>query len=146
MKRATFKTLFELLIETLSLIFDCRGKFGVVNKCKRKSDGLELAVKYIRKTHSSKSEVLREIAMMNLLHHKRLISLHDAYETPKNMIVIMELVTGGELFEKIVEDDNLSEKQVIRYMRQVLYGVQHMHQKNMVHLDLKVSGTALFFV
>lgn len=83
---------------------------------------------------------------MNLLHHKRLISLHDAYETPKNMIVIMELVTGGELFEKIVEDDNLSEKQVIRYMRQVLYGVQHMHQKNMVHLDLKVSETALFFV
>lgn len=81
--------------------------------------------------------------MMNLLHHKRLISLYDAYETPKNMIVIMELVTGGELFEKIVEDDNLSEKQVIRYMRQVLYGVQHMHQKNMVHLDLKVSGTAL---
>lgn len=80
---------------------------------------------------------------MNLLHHKRLISLYDAYETPKNMIVIMELVTGGELFEKIVEDDNLSEKQVIRYMRQVLYGVQHMHQKNMVHLDLKVSGTAL---
>ena len=84
--------------------------------------------------------------MMNLLHHKRLISLHDAYETPKNMIVIMELVTGGELFEKIVEDDNLSEKQVIRYMRQVLYGVQHMHQKKMVHLDLKVSGTVLFFV
>lgn len=88
--------------------------------------------------------------MMNLLHHKRLISLYDAYETPKNMIVIMELVTGGELFEKIVEDDNLSEKQVIRYMRQVLYGVQHMHQKSMVHLDLKVSGTALslffFFV
>ena len=57
----------------------------------------------------------REIEMMNKLHHKRLISLHDAFETEKEMIVIMELVTGGELFEKVVEEDNLTEKQVIRY-------------------------------
>jgi len=114
-----------------------KGKFGVVNRCIRKNDKLELAAKFIRKTSSSKSEVLREIEMMNLLHHKRLINLFDAYETPKQMIVIMELVTGGELFEKIVEDDNLTEKQVIRYMKQVLYGVKHMHRKNMVHLDLK---------
>lgn len=77
--------------------------------------------------------------MMNLLHHKRLIALFDAFETKAEMIVIMELVTGGELFEKVVEEDNLTEKQVIRYTKQVLYGVQHMHRKHMVHLDLKVN-------
>ena len=52
--------------------------------------------------------------MMNKLHHKRLISLYDAYETKSDMILVMELVTGGELFEKVVEEDNLTEKQVIR--------------------------------
>lgn len=107
-------------------------------KAKRKLDGEVLAAKFVRKSASSKREVQREIQMMNLLHHKRLIQLYDAYETKQDMIVIMELVTGGELFEKVVEEDNLTEKQVIRYMKQVLYGVQHMHRKQMVHLDLKV--------
>ncbi|XP_066924580.1 death-associated protein kinase 3-like isoform X3 [Clytia hemisphaerica] len=114
-----------------------KGKFGVVYKVKRKPDGGIFAAKFVRKSASSKKEVLREIEMMNLLHHKRLIQLYDAYETTQDMIVIMELVTGGELFEKVVEDDNLTERQVIRYMKQVIYGVQHMHRKNMVHLDLK---------
>lgn len=43
------------------------------------------------------------------------------------------------MFEKICQDDNLTEKEVIRYMRQILQGVEHMHRTNMVHLDLKVS-------
>jgi len=114
-----------------------KGKFGVVYSCERLSDQVELAAKFIKKTAISKQEVTREIEMMNHLHHKRLISLYDAYETDKEMIVIMELVTGGELFEKVVEEDNLTEKQVIRYTKQVLYGLQHMHNKHMVHLDLK---------
>ena len=57
---------------------------------------------------------MREIEMMNKLHHKRLISLYDSFETRGEMILVMELVTGGELFEKVVEEDNLTEKQVIR--------------------------------
>lgn len=114
-----------------------KGKFGVVNKCRRKANGEILAAKFVRKTAASKKEVTREIEMMNLLHHKRLIQLYDAFETAKDMIVVMELVTGGELFEKVVEEDNLTEKQVIRYIKQVLYGVQHMHRRHMVHLDLK---------
>ena len=46
------------------------------------------------------------------------------------------------MFEKICQDDNLTEKEVIRYMRQILQGVEHMHRKSMVHLDLKVRPTA----
>ena len=110
----------------------------MVYKAKRKSDGEIYAAKFVRKSAAARKEVMREIEMMNLLHHKRLIQLYDAYETTQDMIVVMELVTGGELFEKVVEEDNLTERQVIRYMKQVLYGVQHMHRKNMVHLDLKV--------
>ena len=110
-----------------------------MHKARRKEDGEIFAAKFVRKSASSKQEVLREIEMMNLLHHKRLIQLYDAYETKQDMIVVMELVTGGELFEKVVEEDNLTERQVIRYMKQVLFGVQHMHRKYMVHLDLKVS-------
>ena len=116
-----------------------RGKFGTVKRCVQKDSGLHLAAKFITKTQESKDEVMREIEMMNLLHHKRVIQLFDAYETKKEMIIVMELVTGGELFEKVVEEDNLTERQVVHYMKQLLYGLQHMHRKNMVHLDLKVG-------
>ena len=83
-------------------------------------------------------DVTNEIIMMGKVHHKRLVRLQDAFETSDFMILVMELVTGGELFEKVVEEDNLTEKQVVRYMRQVLFAVQHMHRKSIVHLDLKV--------
>ena len=48
-------------------------------------------------------------------------------------------ISGGELFEKVVADDDLTEKEVVRYVRQILQGVQHMHKQSIVHLDLKVS-------
>ena len=123
----------------LNIFYKSQGQIWSGYKAKRKSDGEIYAAKFVRKSAASRKEVMREIEMMNLLHHKRLIQLYDAYETTQDMIVVMELVTGGELFEKVVEEDNLTERQVIRYMKQVLYGVQHMHRKNMVHLDLKVS-------
>ena len=66
----------------------------MVYKVKRKTDGGIFAAKFVRKSAASKKEVLREIEMMNLLHHKRLIQLYDAYETTQDMIVVMELVTG----------------------------------------------------
>eukprot|EP00112_Aurelia_sp_Birch-Aquarium-sp1_P007116 Seg1777.3 transcript_id=Seg1777.3/GoldUCD/mRNA.D3Y31 product="Myosin light chain kinase smooth muscle" protein_id=Seg1777.3/GoldUCD/D3Y31 len=95
------------------------------------------AAKYVKKTKQSKKDVSQEIAMMAKLHHKGLARLLNAYETPQFMILVMELITGGELFEKVVEEDNLTERQVVRYLRQTLYAVQHMHRYNMVHLDLK---------
>ena len=52
-------------------------------------------------------------------------------------------VSGGELFQKIVEQDNLNEPDAARYIIQVLQGVRHMHRQNIVHLDLKV-GQASF--
>ena len=65
-----------------------RGKFGVIKRCVKKESGLHFAAKFIKKTQTSKEEVMREIDMMNLLHHKRVIQLFDAYETENEMIVV----------------------------------------------------------
>lgn len=49
-------------------------------------------------------------------------------------------VSGGELFDRIVDDEyEMTEDEARDYMRQLLLGVQHMHKKNIVHLDLKVK-------
>ncbi|XP_028405474.1 myosin light chain kinase, smooth muscle-like [Dendronephthya gigantea] len=113
------------------------GKFGTVCKATEKSTGAVYAAKYIKITPASRKEVTEEINMMNKIHHKRLVYLYDAYETPNNLIMIMELVSGGELFQKIVDEDNLNEPNCARYLIQVLQGIRHMHRKNIVHLDLK---------
>ena len=59
----------------------------------------------------------------------------------KTVFIFLELfrrISGGELFEKVCNDDNLTEKEVVRFLKQILQGVEHMHKKRIVHLDLKV--------
>lgn len=50
-------------------------------------------------------------------------------------------VSGGELFERVADADCLTEKEASFYMYQLLQGLQYMHMKNIVHLDLKVNKT-----
>lgn len=47
-------------------------------------------------------------------------------------------IAGGELFERIMDDNfEYTEPTSVRYMKQILEGIQYVHQKNIVHLDLK---------
>lgn len=47
-------------------------------------------------------------------------------------------MSGGELFERITEPGyNMSEAEAAHYMRQICEGVRHMHEQNIIHLDLK---------
>merc|ERR1711962_1447295 len=79
-----------------------------------------------------------EIDIMNHLHHCKLINLHDAFEDEDEMVLIFEFLSGGELFERITaEGYTMSEAEVINYMRQICEGVKHMHERNIIHLDIK---------
>uniref|UniRef100_A0A914V0F8 Protein kinase domain-containing protein n=1 Tax=Plectus sambesii TaxID=2011161 RepID=A0A914V0F8_9BILA len=81
---------------------------------------------------------------MNQLHHEKLLYLHEAFDMGHEMCLIEEFVSGGELFEKIVEEDSLmSEDEVRDYMHQILLAVAHMHKNNIVHLDLKPENILL---
>lgn len=115
-----------------------KGRFGVVCKCVRKKDGKEFAAKFIKCSKAQdKDDVLHEVEIMQAVGHKTLLRLVDAFQTASEFILVMELVTGGELFERVVEDEFISENEVIHYMKQILEGVEHMHSKNVLHLDLK---------
>ena len=76
--------------------------------------------------------------MINSLNHKLIINLVDAFEYSRQFILILELVSGGELFERLMEDELISEMDVTYYIKQVLQAVRHMHQQEILHLDLKV--------
>ncbi|NXP67363.1 MYLK2 kinase, partial [Chloropsis cyanopogon] len=115
------------------------GKFGEVHTCIEKETGLKLAAKVIRKQGAKDKEmVLLEIDVMNQLNHHNLIQLYDAIETPREIILFMEFVEGGELFERIIDDDyHLTEVDCMVFVRQICEGIRFMHHMRVLHLDLK---------
>lgn len=115
------------------------GKFGEVHTCTEKQTGLKLAAKVIRKQGAKDKEmVLLEIDVMNQLNHRNLIQLYDAIETPREIILFMEFIEGGELFERIVDDDyHLTEVDCMVFVRQICEGIRFMHHMRVLHLDLK---------
>ncbi|NXX11972.1 MYLK2 kinase, partial [Podargus strigoides] len=115
------------------------GKFGEVHMCTEKQTGLKLAAKVIRKQGAKDKEmVLLEIDVMNQLNHRNLIQLYDAIETPREIILFMEFVEGGELFERIIDDDyHLTEVDCMVFVRQICEGIRFMHHMRVLHLDLK---------
>ncbi|XP_045430200.1 myosin light chain kinase 2, skeletal/cardiac muscle isoform X6 [Pipistrellus kuhlii] len=115
------------------------GKFGAVCTCTEKATGLKLAAKVIKKqTPKDKEMVMLEIEVMNQLNHRNLIQLYAAIETPHDIILFLEYIEGGELFERIVDEDyQLTEVDTMVFVRQICDGILFMHQMQVLHLDLK---------
>lgn len=118
-----------------------RGKFGTVYRCKEKKTGMELAAKFINiNRKEEKADVESEVEIMKILQHPRLLQLYDAFDdvNKKEMCLILELIEGGELFERVIDDDFiLTEKACVAFMRQICEGVAFIHSKNVLHLDMK---------
>ncbi|XP_058129332.1 myosin light chain kinase, smooth muscle-like [Anopheles ziemanni] len=116
-----------------------KGRFGVVYKVIARQGETVMAakkVKCIRK--KDKERVWQETAIMEGLEHPKLLRLYATFELPKEIIMVVEYISGGELFERVVADDfTLTEKDCVIFVRQICQGVEHMHSRQIVHLDLK---------
>uniref|UniRef100_A0A3B3XJM6 Myosin light chain kinase, smooth muscle n=2 Tax=Poecilia mexicana TaxID=48701 RepID=A0A3B3XJM6_9TELE len=115
------------------------GKFGQVFKLVEKSTKKVWAGKFI-KAYSAKDKenVRQEIGIMNSLHHPKLVQCVDAFEGKSDIVMVLEMISGGELFERIIDEDfELTEREVIKYMLQIIDGVNFIHKQGIVHLDLK---------
>ncbi|XP_014864451.1 PREDICTED: myosin light chain kinase 3-like isoform X2 [Poecilia mexicana] len=117
------------------------GRFGQVHKCVENSSGLTLAAKVIKaRSQKEKDMVKNEIQVMNNLDHANLIQLYAAYESRNDIILVLEYVGGGELFDRIIDENyTLMELDAVVFIRQICEGLQHMHKMSILHLDLKVT-------
>ncbi|XP_040040595.1 uncharacterized protein mylk4b isoform X1 [Gasterosteus aculeatus] len=115
------------------------GRFGQVHKCLENSSGLVLAAKIIKARSQKEKDVVRnEVQVMNQLNHANLIQLYAAYESRYDIILVMEYVEGGELFDRIIDENyNLTELDTVLFIRQICEGLQYMHKMYILHLDLK---------
>ncbi|XP_078084476.1 myosin light chain kinase, smooth muscle isoform X1 [Mustelus asterias] len=115
------------------------GKFGQVFKLVEKKTRKVWAGKFFKAfSAKDKENVRQEISIMNCLHHPKLVQCVDAFESRSDIVMVLEIVSGGELFERIIDEDfELTERECIKYMLQINEGVQFIHKQEIVHLDLK---------
>ncbi|XP_066997431.1 calcium/calmodulin-dependent protein kinase type 1 isoform X3 [Anabrus simplex] len=116
------------------------GAFSEVRLAESKEKpGQMFAVKIIdKKALKGKEDSLEnEIKVLRRLKHPNIVQLLETFEDKHKVYLIMELVTGGELFDRIVEKGSYTEKDASDLIRQVLEAVDYMHEQGVVHRDLK---------
>jgi len=115
------------------------GAFSQVRLAECREDGQMYAIKIIdKKALKGKEDSLEnEIRVLKRLDHRNVVKLLEAYESRTCVYLVMELVTGGELFDRIVEKGSYSEKDAADLIKQVLSAVAYMHDQGVVHRDLK---------
>lgn len=117
-----------------------RGRFSVVCECVHKETKKHCAVKIIDKATiepEEKSLLRTEIAVLKLVNHPNIIKLEGLYESKNHLYIVMEMLKGGELFERIVGRPRFSELEAARLLRPLLESVAYLHDLGIVHRDLK---------
>ncbi|EJU00186.1 Pkinase-domain-containing protein [Dacryopinax primogenitus] len=131
-----------LLLQTLG-----EGEFGKVKLGLHEEWGEEVAVKLMRRGNVDNqvrlSKVEREIEVLKKLKHPNIVRLYDVIETDKYIGIILEYASGGELFDHILAHRYLREKDACKLFAQLISGVWYIHQKKIVHRDLKLENLLL---
>ncbi|KAI6177454.1 Stretchin-Mlck [Aphelenchoides bicaudatus] len=116
------------------------GKFGKVFRCVEKETNLELAAKCIKlKKDTDLAKVEKEINIMTQMRHRCIAQIYDSFQiSAQEIVLIMEFVSGGELFDRVVEDNFiLTETAVAIIMYQICEAIRYIHSQKILHLDLK---------
>ncbi|KAG9345357.1 hypothetical protein JZ751_009904, partial [Albula glossodonta] len=120
------------------------GHFGQVREVRERATGVRWAGKFLKLRRNSSSRlglerksVEREVEILQALQHTNIMALRDVFESRAEVVLIVELISGGELFDFIAEKENLSENEAIEFLKQILQGVGFMHSKRIAHFDLK---------
>jgi len=123
-----------------------RGAFSVVYVATQRATGTQYAVKVINKKDLGKDyekNLKMEVDILKKVNHPNIIALKELFDTPDKLYLVMELVTGGELFDKIVEKGSYTEHEAGQLVRKIVSAVDYLHNLGIVHRDLKPENLLL---
>lgn len=123
------------------------GTFSVVYLAESKLEpGGLAAVKVISRSSLKKNNedlislVDKEVNILASLDHPHIVHLNEVYYDKNSICLIMELAKGGEVFDRLVEEGNFSEKVASTLVVQLLHAVEYLHEQGVVHRDLKLEN------
>ncbi|KAJ8683284.1 hypothetical protein QAD02_019076 [Eretmocerus hayati] len=123
------------------------GTFGKVKIGEHVLTKHKVAVKILNRQKIKSLDVVgkirREIQNLKLFRHPHIIKLYQVISTPTDIFMIMEYVSGGELFDYIVKHGKLKEHEARRFFQQIISGVDYCHRHMIVHRDLKPENLLL---
>jgi len=123
-----------------------RGAFSIVYMAAQRASGQQFAVKVINKKDLGKDyekNLKMEVDILKKVNHPNIIALKELFDTPDKLYLVMELVTGGELFDKIVEKGSYTESEASQLVRKIVSAVDYLHNLGIVHRDLKPENLLL---
>ncbi|XP_020291838.1 serine/threonine-protein kinase BRSK2 isoform X2 [Pseudomyrmex gracilis] len=123
-----------------------KGQTGLVKLGVHCVLGKKVAIKIINREKLSESvlmKVEREIAIMKLIDHPHVLGLSDVYENKKYLYLVLEHVSGGELFDYLVKKGRLTPKEARRFFRQIISALDFCHSHSICHRDLKPENLLL---
>jgi len=116
------------------------GGGGAVYLVTSKKDGAEWALKEIRKDSYDLPLLEREILVMKDLHHPGLVQMKEAFHDKTYIYLVLDVIRGGELFDRIIEQESFSEEDACAITAQLVNALEYMHDKGCAHRDIKAEN------
>ena len=120
-----------------------QGKFGVVRRCTLRSDKQSFALKILKETEHSKKPPRNEIEILLQLKHRHIVRMHDYYTDSNKVFIVLEYLSGGDLFDELTKRSFYSERDASICIQQILAAVEHCHYRGIIHRDLKPENLLL---
>uniref|UniRef100_A0A183CHC8 non-specific serine/threonine protein kinase n=1 Tax=Globodera pallida TaxID=36090 RepID=A0A183CHC8_GLOPA len=113
-----------------------KGSFSICRRCERVADGRQFAVKIVSQRFAHQAR--REVRVLEALQpHAHIVPLVDAMSDAFHHYIVLELLEGGELLQRLRRMEKFTELQAAEIMAQLVAAVKHMHDRDIVHRDLK---------
>ncbi|KAL9262229.1 CBL-interacting serine/threonine-protein kinase 23-like protein [Drosera capensis] len=123
------------------------GTFAKVKFARNTVTGENVAIKILDKEkvlkHKMINQIKREISTMKLIRHPNVIRLYEVMASKTKIYIVLEFVTGGELFDKIASKGRLKEDDARKYFQQLINAVDYCHSRGVFHRDLKPENLLL---
>ncbi|KAL4159111.1 hypothetical protein PRNP1_004882 [Phytophthora ramorum] len=121
-----------------------RGHYASVCRGRCRRTGRAVAIKRIKRFLTDPKRLRAEIAVLRRVkQHPNIVELIDVFETTREVHLVLELCTGGELFERLAEKGAYSEADCVRHVRDMAKAVEYLHECGIVHRDLKPENILL---
>mmetsp|Transcript_26053 Transcript_26053/g.43400 ORF Transcript_26053/g.43400 Transcript_26053/m.43400 type:complete len:353 (+) Transcript_26053:183-1241(+) len=116
------------------------GTFATVKQATCLKDSTKWAVKIIKKsalTAEDEESLKMEIQIMQHTHHNNIVSVKEVFYSKQFVYLVMDIMTGGELFDRIVNKDHYTENEAKQALKEIAVAINYCHEKDIVHRDLK---------